>query len=349
MKRILLVGAGHAHLAVLRSLAKAPLPGARIGLVSPFARQVYSGMLPGVIAGHYRRQEAEIDLARLAAAAQAEFVEGEVVGLDVQRRGATLKDGSELAFDSVSLNAGSLVDTSVPGSIEHALPVKPFERFLERLEPSPGAHIAVIGGGAAGVELAMAMRHSGAHVSVYSERSPFPAALAARVAAALRGQSVNFLALAATRLEPGPSIIAGPTEARYDQVVLASGAVPLPWLARSGLATDERGFVLVDETLRSVSHPDVFAVGDCATLRSAPVPKSGVYALRQGEALVRSFRQLAQGQAPAAYRPQPRALLLLSCGRRYAIAQRGGWSAEGRWVWWWKDFIDRRWVRSLAV
>lgn len=349
MKRILLVGAGHSHLAVLRSLVKQPLPGARFAVVSPFARQVYSGMLPGVIAGHYRKQEAEIDVARLAARAQAEFIEGEVVGFDAQRRAATLKDGGELVFDCASLNAGSLADASVPGSLEHALAVKPFERFLQRLELSQGMHIAVIGGGAAGAELAMAMRHRGAHVSVYSERSPFPPALATRVAAALRGQSVNFLAMAVTRLEPGPSVIAGPTEARYDQVVLASGAVPLPWLAGSGLATDERGFVLVDETLRSVSHPEIFAVGDCATLRAGPVQKSGVYALRQGKTLARNLRQLVQGQPPAPYRPQRHALLLLSCGRRYAIAQRGGWSAEGRWVWWWKNFIDRRWVKSLTA
>jgi pyridine nucleotide-disulfide oxidoreductase family protein len=349
VKRILLVGAGHAHLAVLRSLLKEPLRDARIGLVSPFARQVYSGMLPGVVAGHYRKQDAEIDVARLAASAQAEFIEGEVVGLDAQRRSATLKDGSELVFDCASLNAGSLADASVPGSLAHALPVKPFELLLQRLDLTRGGHIAVIGGGAGGVELAMAMRHRGAHVSVYSERSAFPPGLAPRVAAALRGESVSFLAMAVTRLEPGPSVIAGATEARYDQVVLASGAAPLPWLARCGLATDERGFVLVDETLRSVSHPEVFAAGDCATLREHPVPKSGVYALRQGQALVQSLRRLVAGQPALAYRPQRHALMLLSCGRRYAIAQRGGWSAEGRWVWWWKDRVDRSWVKSLTV
>jgi selenide,water dikinase len=349
VKRILLVGGGHAHLAALRSLVKEPLAGARIGLVSPFARQVYSGMIPGVIAGHYRRQEAEIDLARLAAAAQAEFIEGEVTALDAQRRCATLKDGSELVFDCASLNAGSLADASVPGSLEHALPVKPFEPFLQQLDPPAGGHIAVIGGGAAGVELAMALRHRGAHASVYAERSPFAPQIAARVASALRAQSVNFLAMPVTRVEAGPRVIAGMTEARYDKVVLASGAAPLPWLAHSGLATDERGFLLVDETLRSVSHPDIFAVGDCATLRDSPVPKSGVYALRQGQALVRSLRRLAQGQPAPAYRPQRHALMLLSCGRRYAIAQRGDWSAEGRWVWWWKDLVDRRWIKSLTV
>lgn len=344
MKRVLLVGAGTAHLALLRALRKAPLGGARLGLVSPLARQAYSGMLPGVLAGHYRAAEAEVDVARLAADAQVEFIEGEVVALDAGRRAATLADGSELDYDQASLNAGSLTDTAIPGSLEHALRVKPFEHFLERVPELEGGHVAVIGGGAAGVELAMALRRRAPQVSLYAEGAPFAAPLAARVTAALRRESVNFLAMAVARLEPGPRVITATTEARYDKVVLATGPTALPWLAGSGLACDERGFVRVDPMLRSVSHPEVFAVGDCASL---PVPKSGVYSLREGEALAQNLRRLARAAPPLPYRPQQHALLLLCCGRRYAIAQRGGWSAEGRWVWWWKDLIDRRWIRSL--
>jgi pyridine nucleotide-disulfide oxidoreductase family protein len=349
VKRILLVGGGHAHLVVLRALAKEPLQGARLALVTPRARQLYSGMLPGVIAGHYRREEAEIDVAQLAARAQAEFIHGEVAAFDAQQRSVTLKDGGELEFDCASLNAGSLADTAVPGSTAHAFPVKPFEALVERLESAQAGHFAVIGGGAAGVELAMALRHRGAQASVYSERAPFSASLTRRVARALRAQSVNFLAMAVARLESGPTVVTATTQARYDAVVLASGAMALPWLAGSGLATDERGFALVDDTLQSVSHPEVFAAGDCATLRSHPVPKSGAYAVRQGETLAQNLRRLAQGEPLVPYRPQRQALMLLTCGRRYAIAQRGRWSAEGRWVWWWKDRIDRGWIKSLAA
>jgi selenide,water dikinase len=349
VRRILLVGAGHAHLVVLRSLAREPLHGARLALVSPHAKQIYSGMLPGVIAGHYRREQAEIDVARLAERAHAEFIPGEVAAFDAGSRSATLKDGAELEFDCASLNAGSLADTTVPGSARHALPVKPFEPLVERLESSPRGHVAVVGGGAGGVELAMALRHRGLQASVYSERSPFSPRLAERVTAALRRRSVNFLAMAVKRLAPGPSVITETTEARYDEVVLASGTMPLPWIAASGLATDERGFVLVDDTLRSVSHPDIFAAGDCATLQPQPVPKSGVYSLREGQTLAQSLRCLVSGMPLPAYRPQRHALMLLTCGGRYAIAERGSWSAEGRWVWWWKNHIDRKWIRSLTV
>jgi len=112
---------------------------------------------------------------------------------------------------------------------------------------------------------------------------------------------------------------------------------------------DERGFLLVDDTLRSVANPDVFAAGDCATFRSQPLPRSGVYSVRQGETLAASLRNMARGEAPVAFRPQRHALVLVSCGRRYALAHRSSWSAQGRWVWWWKNHLDRKWIASLTV
>jgi pyridine nucleotide-disulfide oxidoreductase family protein len=346
VKRILLVGGGHAHLAVLRSLVGEPLHGARFALVTPRAKQIYSGMLPGVVAGHYRRHEAEVDLARLAEAGYVEFIEGEVAKLDHERRVATLHEGAELEYDLVSLNVGSRVDRSVPGA-SLGLAAKPFVVFFEKLRTTRLNRVAIAGAGAAGVELAMALRYRGAAVTVYSEKAELSPP---RLEPVLRGMGVDLRpGMAVSALEPGPLVVAGASRQEFDLVILTTGAAPQPWLRGAGLACDERGFVLVEDTLQSVSHPEVFAAGDCATLRSGPVPKSGVYALREGEILAQSFRRLAQGQPPLAYRAQRHALLILSCGRRYAIAQRGGWSAEGRWVWWWKDRIDRRWIRSLTV
>jgi NADH dehydrogenase FAD-containing subunit len=155
--------------------------------------------------------------------------------------------------------------------------------------------------------------------------------------------------MAVSEIVYGPLVVAGKSKQAFDFVVLATGAAALPWLKASGLACDERGFLLVTDTLQSVSRPEVFAAGDCATLRSQPLAKAGVYAVREGEVLAQSFRSLVLEQPLAAFRPQRRALLLLSCGRRYAIAEWGGWTAQGRWVWWWKDRIDRRWVSELRV
>ncbi len=351
MKRILLVGAGHAHLVLLRELAEVPLHGARITLVSPASRQIYSGMLPGLVAGHYRLDETEIDVAALCARAYVEFVPGRIAALDAAARRAKLEDGSELAYDLVSLNAGSLVQRSIAGA-EHALALKPFETFVSRLSKARPERIAIVGAGVSGCELAMALRYRGAAVTLFSEKSALPPELVGRTAQALRRAGVDFRpGMAVTTIEPGPVIIAGPSRQDFHMVLLATGPAPLPWLRGSGLALDEAGFVLVADTLQSVSHPEVFACGDCATERAPslqrPVPKSGVYAVRQGARLVQNLRNLFAGAPLEPFVPQRHALILLSCGSRYAIAQRGGWTSEGRWVWRWKDLIDRRWLRSL--
>jgi len=348
VRHILLVGAGHAHTVVLKKLAEKPLYGARVALVTPAAKQLYSGMLPGIVAGLYRRHQAEIDVARLAEAAYAEFIEGTVVGVDAARRAVKLADGSELAYEFLSLNAGSLPDVSVPGAAQHALQVKPFDPFVRDARFPP--RVALAGGGAAGAELAMAFRHRGCAVTLYSEKSSFSGRFEERIVAALRSRGVDYRpGMAVTRVEPGPVVVAGAAHQAFDLVVWSTGAVALPWLAASGLETDERGFVLVDATLRSTSNAEVFAVGDCATIRGASHPRSGLYSVRHGEVLAGNFRRILAEEPLRPYRPQRSGLILLSCGNRYAIASRGGWSAQGRWVWRWKDWIDRRWVRSLAV
>jgi NADH dehydrogenase FAD-containing subunit len=155
--------------------------------------------------------------------------------------------------------------------------------------------------------------------------------------------------MAVEEIERGPVVVVGASTQEFDLVLLATAAAPPPWLRSSGLPCDERGFLLVEDTLRSVGHADVFAAGDCATLRSQPLPRSGVYSVRQGEALAVSLRNMARGEAAVAFRAQRHALVLVSCGRRYALAHRAAWSAQGRWVWWWKTSIDRRWIKSLRV
>jgi selenide,water dikinase len=223
--------------------------------------------------------------------------------------------------------------------------VKPFERLVDALRQV--SHVAVAGGGAGGAELAMALRQRGGEVTLYSERTVFGPQLATRVERALRRTRVDFRpGMRVDKVEPGPVVVAGAARQQFDLVLWATGAAPVSFLSNSGLALDERGFVRVDASLRSVSHPEIFALGDCAALGEA---KSGVHAVRHGRLLAQNLRNLAAGLPLAAYRPQARALLLLTCGARYAIASRGDWSAEGRWAWWWKNAIDRRWMRRLSA
>jgi pyridine nucleotide-disulfide oxidoreductase family protein len=355
VRRVLLLGGGHAHAWVLLQWIGAPPGDARVTLVTPQRNQLYSGMLPGLVAGHYALDECVIDLAALAARAGAGVVYDRVTSIDPRRRVVRTERSGELAYDVASLNVGSLpAYGSVPGAPGQALPAKPFEPFVQawsRLRARGGRlRLAVVGAGAAGVELAMAMAYAlerggqRGEVALYAERAAFSPALGRRVARALARNGVELLpATRVEALEPGPVVLAAGERRPFDAVVWTGGAAPLPWFAPSGLELDAAGFVLVDETLRSVSHPEVFAVGDSATLRGAPHPKSGVYAVRHAPVLARNLR----GEAKR-YAPQRRSLALLSCGARYAIASWDGLAAEGAWAWRWKDRIDRRWIARFA-
>jgi selenide,water dikinase len=192
------------------------------------------------------------------------------------------------------------------------------------------------------------LRHRGAEATLYSATPTVVPALARRALRAMRRCGVDFRpGMPAGAIGAGPTVIAGSATQTFDLLLLATGAVAPPWLRASGIACDERGFALVDATLRSLSHPEIFAAGDCASVRDAPHPKSGLYSVRHGEVLDANLRSLVAGTPLLPFTPQPKALLLLSCGRKYAIAQRGGWTGEGRWAWHWKDWIDRRWIAGF--
>ncbi|HUJ85328.1 MAG TPA: FAD-dependent oxidoreductase [Burkholderiales bacterium] len=362
MKQLLLLGGGHAHAFVLRSLIGAPIEGVRVTLVAPSRQHLYSGMLPGLIAGHYALGECVIDLAQLAARAGAALIYDRVASIDPLRRVARLARGGEIEYDLASLNLGSLPNFgAVPGAAEHALAAKPFEPFVAAWEAlrargrSQTLRIAVAGGGAAGVELAMAMARALAaggragEIELYAERPAFAPGPGRRVARALaRAGVIVHPSTAVEAVAPGPVVRAGNERRGFDALVWATGAAPQPWLAETGLTLDPAGFVLVDETLRSISHPQVFAAGDTATLLGAALPKSGVYAVRQGALLARNLRRAAEDRPLELYTPQRLSLALISCGARYAIASWGPLATEGEWVWRWKDRIDRRWIAAFA-
>lgn len=361
MKRLLLVGGGHAHVQVLHAAAQEAYAGAAITLVTPFARQFYSGMLPGFVAGHYRAEQCAIPLPALAAAARATWVEGRVTALDAARRQATLADGRVIDYDLLSLDTGGVADRdAIPGAREHALFLRPVEHFVLLLDRllDRAAHraldVAVVGGGAGGFEVAMALAHrlagleTGSRVSwVTGASGPlagFVPGVRAHALAALRASRVTVLPFACKALEAGTLVLDNGTRVACDAPVMALGSVAPPWLAGSGLALDEQGFVLTGPTLQSRSHPEVFAAGDVATRADAPHPKSGVHAVRAGPPLALNLRRAVAGGELMPHMPQARTLYLLSTGRRHAIASWGGWSAAGRWVWWWKDRIDRRFI-----
>lgn len=341
MKRLLLLGAGHAHAVALERFARKPLPpGVSLALVTPRPRQIYSGMVPGYLAGHYRRDEIAMDCAVMAARAQAELVLGTAAAIDAARSRVRLEDGKELEYDLLSVDVGAATDLSLPGA-ELAIPLRPLPEFLAGVEALDRGKVAIVGGGPAGAETAMALAHAGFGVALYYD-APMDPALADAVRASRVGARIGA---AVTAIGPGLEVTAQSTSARFDAVVLATGPAPHAWLRGSGLALDERGFLLTDRALRSASHPGVFAVGDCATLRDAPHAKSGVHAVREGPVLENNLRVALGGEGRMKdYTAPGRTLMLVSCGDKSALAMWGAARMRGPLAWRLKDRIDRRWI-----
>jgi pyridine nucleotide-disulfide oxidoreductase family protein len=369
VKQLILLGGGHAHVKVLADLAARPLAGWQVQLVSPYRRQIYSGMLPGWVAGHYPIESCAIALDVLAARAGVGFHESTGVGVDAASQAIACADGSRLHFDVLSIDTGPLpaID-ALPGCLEHALPIRPIEAFVAAwpalVDRMLGAcrrfDLVVLGAGAAGVELAFAARHrarvdGGSHLRITlvgSGALPLdggPACARRRLGELLARRGIAWVGerratgVSAGRIhfEQGPPL-------GFDACLVVTGAAAPAWPRAGGLATDEQGFIRVGPTLQSVSHPQVFAAGDVAAY-AEPRPKSGVFAVRAGPVLAANLRAVCEGRAPRAWTPQRRALYLISTGNRHALAAWGPWAVDGAWVWRWKDSIDRGFMRRFGT
>ena len=355
-----------------------PLAGVRVTLVSRSGDTPYSGMLPGVVAGTYTRDEAHIDLVRLCRHCNVRFIAAEVCGIDPVQRSLELVGRPALAWDVLSINTGSTpapipVDATAAESVIFTKPIdgflRSFDLLLARVATSDTPmRVAVIGGGVAGVELTLAIERrlaSGAatrgkadlvligaddeilpsHSAVVRRR--LLAKLLSRGVAvhtgtrieAIAGDRESTLSLKAQRGEP----------LQADAVICATQAMPAPWLAASELATDAEGFVAINEFLQSTSHPQVFAAGDVAGSLPYPRPKAGVYAVRQGRPLAENLRRYLIGRPLRRFEPQTRHLSLIGTGDGEAVASRGGLQLGGRLMWRWKDHIDRSFMRRFSV
>jgi selenide,water dikinase len=367
-RRLVLVGAGHAHLFVLEQLALGRFPRAGVTLLSPHAAHLYSGMLGGLITGRYRREDAYLDLPSLAAKAGARFVLGSAVRIDIANRQIGVDGSRKLSYEIASFAVGSEIRPANALAVDIGLSVKPIDEAgriagaLERLAPEEPT-VVVVGGGAGGVELALnikarlqALGRTRGHVVLVDRhhrlvvnRSEACAREAARVLDQNRVQVV--LGMQVEKAESGTVRLSGGRELPYDTIVWATGASAPAIFRASGLETDHAGFLLVDTALRSVSDPAIFAAGDAATLCSFPAtPKSGVYAVRQGPILARNLGLAITGGPTDGfrhYRPQPRSLVLINTGDGRAILSYGSIALTGRWVMRLKDRIDRGFMRRF--
>ena len=375
LRDIVLIGGGHSHVGVLHMFAMNPLPGARLTVICTDTDTPYSGMLPGYIAGHYSFDDVHIDLRRLAEFAGARYYRDEVVGIDRTARKVLCRNRPPVPYDALSINIGSTPQLArVAGAAEYAVPVKPIRRFnerwlalLERVVQHPGkTTIAVIGAGAGGVELTLAMQYrlrnelqalgrdpDELHFHLFSAdpqiltthnarvRQAFEQVLAERGVVVHCSAEVTQVAERQLQTRNGEMLEA-------DEIVWVTQAGGAAWLRDTGLALDDKGFIRVLDTLQTETDPLIFAAGDCAAMIDHPLEKAGVFAVRMGKPLTENLRRMMLRQSLIHYRPQQRWLALISTGDQHAIASRGGFYAQGDLIWRWKDWIDRRFMRKFT-
>ncbi len=372
---LVLLGGGHSHAIALQLFGLNPIPGVRLTLISDVEQTPYSGMLPGHVAGFYSWSETHIDLRQLSEFARANLLIDKAVGLDLDRNRVICQHHSPLSFDYLSIDIGSTPDLiSVPGAKEYATPAKPVPLFLAAWEklvtaasdrPEKPMAIALVGGGAGGVELALNM-HSRLQAILNNARQPSDNLrihllhrgerllsshnrwVSQRLESILRKRGIQLhLQQTVREVLPDKIICESGLTVACNYIFWVTKAAAPNWIKASGLATDDKGFILVKDTLQSASHPHIFAAGDIAAMQNYYLPKAGVFAVRQGKPLLENWRRLITGQPLKSYVPQKRYLSLIGTGDRSAIASWGCLGWQSPWLWSWKDYIDRQFIKRF--
>ncbi|MBK1988759.1 FAD-dependent oxidoreductase [Sphaerospermopsis aphanizomenoides BCCUSP55] len=370
LKNLVLIGGGHSHALVLRLFGNQPLPGVRLILITPNIYTPYSGMLPGHIAGFYSYSQCHIDLQSLSNFAQAQLYIDRVIGLDLNNKKVLCANQSAVDFDLLSIDIGSTpTKLSVLGAAEYTIAVKPVAQFLTHWyklqensvkNPQKSLNIAIVGGGAGGVELALSMlaglQKSEIHLFQSSgELMPSHHPSVRRIMQDLLINKGVKLHLAETVCEVTQLIneslrikCESGLIVTCDQVFWVTQASAANWVKDSGIGTDDQGFILVNDYLQSVTHPHIFAAGDIATMINYQLPKAGVFAVRQGQPLYENLRRMILSASLKPYNPQTAYLSLIGTGDGRALANRGSWTLPPhQLLWQWKDCIDRRFMAQF--
>ncbi|MFN3629657.1 MAG: FAD-dependent oxidoreductase [Casimicrobiaceae bacterium] len=361
-RTLALVGGGHAHVEVLRQLAEHPNSDLDVALFDPSPSVWYSGMVPGVIAGHYKPAEAKVNLWALCQRARVRFFETAVTRIDAAKQRIYTAQGERHFYDMLSLNVGGATRTLPITEGAFVVPVKPIGGLVDMVEErsqltASQVKMAVIGGGAAAVEVALALAHRwrgrNCQLSIVASGqllAQFPAFARRRALQSCADYRIKVIeSRRVIRLDPGRLCLDGGETVVCHVAILATGHAAPELLRSSGLELAPDGTAATNASLQSINRPNVFAVGDCASVVSARHPKAGVTSVRQGRVLLSCLNAYARGERLPTWRSSTEALALITLGDRQAIAARNGFAIAGAWVWRWKDAIDRRWIKRYTV
>ncbi|MDM5147813.1 FAD-dependent oxidoreductase [Candidatus Persebacteraceae bacterium Df01] len=344
---IVFVGGGHTHVLSLLRLANRWPIGTTVTLVSDSSKVAYSGMLPGYISGQFRREECFIDLPTLCANTGVRWVEAAAVSISAEQGQLLLAGGDEIRFDLLSINVGGVPrQTFNTPAATTVKPAQDFLHWLNRLTANKPQTIAIIGAGAGGVELALALNSyfGNSNNIALIGNSLLPSAnngVRHKVRKVLQVRGITLFESTAISYKDESIILADGRQTTAQYLVYATPVRALAWLANSDLALNDNGFVQVNACLQSISHPQVFAAGDCAAISA---PKSGVTAIRQSPTLSDNILAAINGMPLSSWHFQQRQLYILNTADGRAIAGWGSWYADGTWLWHWKKWLDKRFM-----
>jgi NADH dehydrogenase FAD-containing subunit len=362
MKHLVLLGGGPAHLRVLHDLAASPLPGTRVTLIAPHGRHVAPAMVAGWISGRHTTAECCVALAPLAARAGVSLVENDALAVDAGRRQISLANGHSVSYDALSIDVPAAPDRDrIAGARENALFHRPFDHFLRlwgalvALSSEQALSVVVVGAEAPAIELALAVhlrlgkRARVALVTGHGAPVPHaPAMYQHRVRQLLKRGGVTLFEDRCDALFGNQMLLGQGLRLACDAPLVALDAGPPRWAPDSGLQLGQKGFVLVGDTLQSVSHPEVFASGETAVRADGWRPPAGLQ-LRGEEPLSLNLRRFLAGGMLVARRRRSGHLHLIDLGQGRAAARVGGFSATGRWVGWLKERADRERLAALRA
>jgi NADH dehydrogenase FAD-containing subunit len=365
-KHLVIVGGGHAHMTLLLRLGYFIEKGYRVTVISPEPYHYYSGMGPGLLSGIYQPRQTRFHIRSMATERGADFINDRAVRIDPGKRSIILVSGDAVGYDVASFNTGSTIPMEVcPAPSDRIIPVKPIgnlwrarREILGELEQRE-LKITVIGGGAAGVEiaanawrLAKSGRHGAEITLIGGERilGRYPDKVRALALRSLEKRGVRVLeGTRAVTVEEGRALLSDGSLLTHDYAFMAAGVRPSSLFRDSGLPTGEDGGLLVDSFLRSAAQPKIFGGGDCISLAESPLAKVGVYAVRQNPVLLHNLMTALNHGELEPFRPGGPYLLIMNMGDGTGIMWKKDMVREGRSAFLLKDYIDRRFMRKFQV
>jgi NADH dehydrogenase FAD-containing subunit len=370
-KRLILAGGGHVHLSVLARLPDFRAAGIEVLCLAPGPYLAYSGMGPGLLTGRYTLKDVRFPIAALCETGGGLFRRGLVAAVDAPGRRLLLADGGSLDYDVASFGVGSCIRpdfTRDDGPCPTVYTAKPIENLLlarqdilARAAAGQRVRVVVAGGGAAGFEVAAGVLGlfarlglPGEDVAVAAPRGllpDWPQRAKHLAEASLTRRGGRILAARVTGVSGDRAVFSDGTARPCDLVLAATGTRAPGFFAASGLtAGGPDGGLAVTACLHHPLHTELFGGGDCIEFTPCPLPRAGVYAVRQGPILAANLMAFCTGRELTPFcRTGRNYLSLLNCGDGRAILRQGPVVAQGRWAMAFKDWIDRRFMRSFPL